>query len=294
MNIGLRSVKFEPLPSEDQQNEGAAAAKSTGSGAGLLQKARSALKRAKPKADPAALFADALPDLKAMSARWEAINAESERKRDLSAYIARAEEAQKRFDADSTPENHERLYLASAVLQAAERQGQFEQRAVYRGDLQQRWLKEFPKARDTVRRALQARLAMAESDLEPDRIKARQRELAEQGDFDAVGAVRKERQCVVEFWKSQLQRIEEPIPVYDAVLDADRLLDVIRVLLEGAEFTKGKFIDSAGELFTLDKVLPVEDPDSKTTESTHYLSSVSGKKSWIGTEQEFQKVFRPA
>jgi hypothetical protein len=48
-------------------------------------------------------------------------------------------------------------------------------------------------------------------------------------------------------------------------------------------------VDENGEIFELEKVVPLSDPDLIDFEHTHFLKGI--KKSWTGTEKDFLKVF---
>jgi len=163
---------------------------------------------------------------------------------------------------------------------------------------ERQWMGEFPKVRDTIRAALQIKCDMAELELTPERIKAEQKRLADLGDFDGVGHVETNARSAVKSWQGQLKLIDTPLLVYDVVLDGQRLLRAIELLLEGFGDTSNKFIYQRegdvhdGEIFELVRVDPVTDPDLAEYQQTHHLKSEIGGRIWEGAEPDFNKCFK--
>jgi hypothetical protein len=297
MNIGLRSVTVEPLPNEDQvEEEQAADNKAKPVTRGLFNKAKAitdgAFNRGKKMmaGDPIKGLTKALGPVRAALRHWGEIKAVHDARCDLSAYTKHLGKAQAQFAESHSPEDHGKVFLASAVLKERQTEVNIAQRCAYGGSLESEWIL-FPDVRDNIKKACALKIEATKIELE--RVRASEKaHLGPKHDANDSPLV-KEQANKVAMWEQQLTRLNTRMTLYEPVLEAQRYLEAARLLLEGDESAGKKFVHKDdGGIYELVRVDPIKNPDLAEFENTHHLRSAIGGKSWSGSQANFEKCFK--
>jgi len=145
--------------------------------------------------------------------------------------------------------------------------------------------------RNSIKKACALQIKVAELELDPERVKEKQRQLSQAGDYDAVSHVREEALKAVATWKGRLEELDKKDLYPDTGVETDRFLSVAKLLLEGLGSIKGSYIHKKdGNIYVLERAEAVADSDLAAFEHTHALRSPTGY--WEGTEEQFNEQFQ--
>jgi hypothetical protein len=282
--LQLRSISVERLPDEEQEEQ-ATDNEPTPVKRGLLHRAKKMM-----AGDPVKALAKALLPVREMLRRWSEIKAAHDAECDETAYTKNLEKAHARFAETHSPEDHERVFLAKAVLAERQKGAEIARRGSYSGSLELEWM-QFPDVRDKIKKACALKIEATKVELERVRRKE-QSHLGPKYDADDSPLV-KERAGKVELWEQQLTQLNTRMTLHDPILEAQRFLAAARLLLENDESGGARFINKTdGDIYSLVCVDLIKNPDLAEYEHTHHLQSAVGGKYWSGTKADFEKCFK--
>jgi len=225
---------------------------------GLVDRAKAMAKNALGRGkkliprDHAAELKKILTLLRTAKNRWHAIEAEHAAACDTSKYDQHYQKCEEKFARTKSLDDEGAIILAGMLQKRANETARAGMLAKHHGDLDSKWMGEFPKIRDTIRAGLQLKLEEAKAALTPERIKAEQKRLADLGDYEGVAEVKNKATAEVENWETQLEHLDTKMVVYQVTIDAGNLRKHIDLLLKGFESVRGKYRHkSTGEVYNL-------------------------------------------